>query len=129
MAHRRLIPTIAVVLLIAGAFTARHFKPREAEPQWTPGLPRLLELAGVACRECALLAPIIAELQTELRGKVDVRNINALKYPEAFDRYHIRFIPLLIFYDAQGKELYRREGAWTKAEILAKMQELGMLPR
>ena len=52
---------------------------------------------------------------------VDLRNDRS-----AAKRYGIRMIPTQIFYDGEGKELFRREGFIAKEDILAKWKELGV---
>ena len=40
--------------------------------------------------------------------------------------YGIEMIPTQIFYDANGKELFRHIGFFAKDDILAKWKELGV---
>jgi len=40
--------------------------------------------------------------------------------------YNIKLIPTQIFYDPSGKEVFRHEGFFGKADILAKWKELGV---
>ena len=40
--------------------------------------------------------------------------------------YRIDLIPTQIFFDASGKELFRHEGFFSKADILAKWKELAV---
>jgi thioredoxin 1 len=40
--------------------------------------------------------------------------------------YGVEMIPTLIFYDANGKELFRHTGIFAKDDILAKWKELGV---
>ena len=42
-------------------------------------------------------------------------------------QFAIKDLPTQIFYDAEGKELFRHEGFFDKADILAKWKELGVL--
>ena len=46
--------------------------------------------------------------------------------PPAAEPYNINLIPTQIFFDAGGKELWRHEGFFAKADILAKWKELGV---
>ena len=92
-------------------------------------LPRLLDLGSTTCIPCKELAPILDQLKVELRGKVDVEFIDITKDPKAADTYAISVIPTQVFFDGQGKELFRHEGFIPKADILAKLHELKMLPK
>jgi thioredoxin 1 len=46
--------------------------------------------------------------------------------PDAGKPYGIEVIPTQIFYDAEGKELFRHVGFFAKEDILAKWKELGI---
>ncbi len=89
-------------------------------------LPRLLELGADKCMACKMMAPIVEELKTEYAGRLQVDFIDVWKNEEAAKSYNVRVIPLQIFFDASGAELFRHEGFFSKADILAKWQELGV---
>jgi len=36
-------------------------------------------------------------------------------------------IPTLVFFDAKGKETFRRSGVWDKASIARKLKEAGTI--
>lgn len=89
-------------------------------------LPRLLDLGATKCIPCKKMAPILEELKKEYAGKLDVKFIDVWKAPDEAKKYKINLIPTQIFYDAEGKELYRHEGFYGKEDILAKWKELGV---
>ncbi|OPZ03929.1 MAG: hypothetical protein BWZ10_03232 [candidate division BRC1 bacterium ADurb.BinA364] len=53
--------------------------------------------------------------------------IDVWKDSSAGARFGIRVIPTQIFFDAEGNELFRHEGFFSKEDILAKWQEFGVL--
>jgi thioredoxin 1 len=73
-----------------------------------------------------MMAPILDELKTTYAGKLDVVFIDVWENKQAGEQYGIRVIPTQIFYDADGKELFRHEGFFSKEDILAKWKELGV---
>ncbi len=87
--------------------------------------PRLVDLGAGRCIPCKQMAPILEQLRNEYAGKFDVVFIDVWKAPEAANPYHIRVIPTQIFYDANGKELFRHEGFYSREQILGKWRELG----
>ena len=91
------------------------------------GLPRLVDLGSTTCIPCKQMAPILEQLKTELQGKVDVEFIDITIDAKAADQYAINVIPTQIMLDGQGKELFRHEGFFPKADILAKLRELKLL--
>lgn len=101
-----------------------------ADPrQKAAALPKLLELGSTECAQCKEMAPIIDALTAELKGKVEVSFTDVDKDPAVVDQYKIDLIPTQVFLDAEGKELFRHTGVFQREEILAKMNELKMLPR
>jgi thioredoxin 1 len=89
-------------------------------------LPRLVDLGAGKCIPCKMMAPILEELKTEYAGKFEVVFIDVWEAPDKAKEYSIKIIPTQIFYDASGKELFRHEGFFSKADILAKWKELGI---
>jgi thioredoxin 1 len=72
------------------------------------------------------MVPVLDELEKEYEGRLEVQFIDAFKYPKIAKDYGVRTIPLQIFFDPAGKELYRHEGFIAKADILKKSKELGI---
>ncbi len=89
-------------------------------------LPKLLDLGATKCIPCKKMAPILEELKKEYAGKLEVEFIDVWKTPDAGKKYGIKLIPTQIFFDADGKELFRNEGFFGKDDILAKWKELGV---
>lgn len=89
-------------------------------------LPRLVDLGATKCIPCKMMAPILDELKEEYAGVMDVVFIDVWEDPGAGRQYGIDMIPTQIFFDAQGKELFRHEGFISKESILNKWEELGV---
>lgn len=89
-------------------------------------LPRLVDLGAGKCIPCKMMAPILEELKKTCAGKLEVQVIDVWENPAARTQYGIKLIPTQIFYDAEGKERFRHEGFFGKAEILSKWKELGL---
>ncbi len=91
----------------------------------TLNIPKLLELGSVTCKPCKMMAPILEELKTTYAGKLNVEFIDTIMHRNATAKYNIRIIPTQIFFDENGKELFRHEGFFAKEDILAKWKKLG----
>ena len=65
-------------------------------------------------------------MKKEYAGKLEVEFIDVWKNPDAAKQYGIEVIPTQIFFDANGKELFRHIGFFAKDDILAKWKELGV---
>lgn len=89
-------------------------------------LPRLVDLGAHSCIPCKMMAPILEDLRKTYAGRMHVVFIDVWQNPVAGKQYGINIIPTQIFYDADGKELFRHEGFFGKDDILAKWKELGV---
>jgi thioredoxin 1 len=89
-------------------------------------LPRLLDLGAEKCIACQKMAPILEELKVEYEGRAVVDFINVWKNTEAAQEYGIAAIPTQIFFDRDGKEVWRHVGFLSKEDIVAKFVELGV---
>lgn len=99
--------------------------PDAARPAIPAALPRLVDLGADKCIPCKMMAPILEELKTAYAGQLAVEFIDVWKNADAGEAYGVRVIPLQIFFDAEGKELFRHEGFYAKEDVLAKWKELG----
>jgi thioredoxin 1 len=89
------------------------------------GRPMLVDLGADECVPCKLMKPILDNITEEYAGRMDVIFIDVWKYREQATRFNVRMIPTQIFFDEQGKELYRRSGFIGKEDILTTWQQLG----
>ena len=92
----------------------------------TKPLPRLLDLGAGKCIPCKMMAPILEELKKEYAGRMEVVFVDVWQNPDAGKAYNVEMIPTQIFFDADGKELFRHVGFFGKEDILAKWKELGV---
>lgn len=89
-------------------------------------LPKLLDLGADKCIPCKMMAPVLKELKKDYEGKMDVEFIDVWQNPDAGKQYGIEMIPTQIFYNADGKEMFRHTGFFGKEDILGKWKELGV---
>jgi thioredoxin 1 len=129
---RKALVIIGLLAAIAVVIFAKHIqnkpdrKGTKLEVAGNSGLPRLVDLGAHKCIPCKMMAPILEELKTEYAGRFKVDFIDVWENPDVGAEYDIRMIPTQIFYDASGKELFRHEGFFSKADILTKWKELGI---
>jgi thioredoxin 1 len=101
-------------------------QPTAAVETATNPLPRLVDLGAGKCVPCKMMAPILEELKTEYKDKFEVVFVDVWENPAAAEPYNINLIPTQIFFDKDGKELFRHEGFFAKEDILAKWKEFGI---
>jgi len=89
------------------------------------GKPVLLELGSHGCIPCKKMTPILAELGNEQTAFV-VSFVDVKADESKSEQYGIELIPTQIFFDKDGKELFRHVGFYPKEDILAKWKEFGI---
>lgn len=125
---RLLIKAIFLLILLSGAFILiADVKGDSVKTAGREALPKLLDLGAKKCIPCKMMAPILDELTEEYAGVFEVEFIDVWlpENEKRAEEYNISLIPTQIFFDAEGKELWRHEGFLAKEDILAKWKELG----
>ncbi|HEX7623536.1 MAG TPA: thioredoxin family protein [Anaeromyxobacteraceae bacterium] len=89
-------------------------------------VPRLVDIGASKCIPCKAMAPILADLKRDYAGKLEVHFIDVWQDRAAAEPYRIGMIPTQIFFAADGSELWRHEGFFSREEILAKWKQLGV---
>jgi thioredoxin 1 len=97
-----------------------------ASPAVAAKLPKLIDLGADKCIPCKMMAPILEELKKDYAGRLSVVFIDVWKDSGAGEAYGVEVIPTQIFFDADGKEVFRHVGFFSKEDILGKWKELGV---
>jgi thioredoxin 1 len=87
--------------------------------------PKLMDLGADKCIPCKKMAPILKQMKKDYAGVLDVEFIDVWKDPDAGRKHKIEMIPTQIFFDPQGRELFRHVGFFSREDMLAKWKELG----
>ncbi len=99
----------------------------ETPPQApTKGMVTMVDIGAKKCIPCKMMAPIMEELEKEYKGKASILFIDVWEYPNEAPKYGIRTIPTQIFYDKDGKEVFRHVGFMDKKSIVTMLEKLGV---
>ncbi|MDY7011365.1 MAG: thioredoxin family protein [Planctomycetota bacterium] len=90
------------------------------------GKPSLVDFGSEGCRPCDMLAPILETLKKKYEGKANVLFVSVRKEQILAARYGIRSIPVQIFFDKDGKEVFRHSGFWPQEELEKKLAAMGV---
>lgn len=113
------------------------------------GLPIIIDFGADSCIPCKEMAPVLKELNEELRGKAIIQFVDVWKYQSLAEGYPISLIPTQVLIDAKGKpynpkdpeamqmKLYTlkdtgehvftaHEGGLSKEQLLGILKEMGM---
>jgi len=124
-----LIGTIALTVVLSLAVASFG----AGEPSSAPEVPvkgkvTMVDIGAKKCVPCKLMAPIMEELEKEYdaTGKAAILFIDVWENQDQGKRFGIRSIPTQIFYDKDGKEVYRHEGFLEKKAIVERLEGMGV---
>lgn len=124
----RIVIVAALLIAAAGVIALKNPASSGQHEAVTPSptrLPRLVDLGASKCIPCKMMAPILDQLRQDYAGRLEVTFIDVWENPRASEEHGVRMIPTQIFFDAQGNELFRHEGFYSRQEILDKWRDLG----
>jgi thioredoxin 1 len=90
------------------------------------GMVTLIDLGADQCVPCKMMAPILTKLQKEYKDKAAIVVIDVYRYNDQVQRFGIRAIPTQIFFDKNGREVYRHAGFMSEKAIVEQLAKMGV---
>ena len=130
-----LVLGVIALALVAGALWSQlSDAPSEATPTANhapeeipvKGMPTMLDLGANECMPCKMMVPVMEKVEKKYEGKAAIVFIDVWKDKAPAKRFGIRAIPTQIFFNAEGKEVYRHEGFMSEADIDKVFHRMGV---
>jgi thioredoxin 1 len=115
--------SLALFLPGFGEKDLQAFNPKEVPVK---GQINLVDLWSNYCLPCKMMAPIMAKVEKDYKGKATVVTIDIDKFPDQAKRFGIKVIPTQIFFDKDGKEVFRHDGFLSEKDIVAQFKKMGV---
>jgi thioredoxin 1 len=90
------------------------------------GLPVAMKIGRTTCVPCRKMSKLLTELEPKLAGKARVEIVDIDEDPDAVKRFDVTGIPVTIFFDVSGNEIYRQIGLLEENEIIGWLEKAGM---
>jgi thioredoxin 1 len=127
---RKFASLIIVSLFISTAFAA----PLRAETEGRDPAaiarearkPLIADFGLGFCNQCKQQAATLKEVEAAYGDRIVVRMVNVSKEASLVKSYDVEMIPLLVFFDASGKEQFRKVGPLPYAEIRDQLARMGV---
>ena len=88
--------------------------------------PSLVDFGSTGCVPCEMMAPILETLREEYKGKLNVLFVHVQENPILAHRYGVQSIPVQIFFNKSGMEVYRHVGFLPQSEIEKRLSDMGV---
>lgn len=113
---------VTVFFMCSAAFAGEVTKDFNKIP--VKGNVTMIDLGAKKCIPCKMMAPIMVKLEKAYEGKADIVFIDVWENREQAPRFGIRGIPTQIFFDKDGKEVYRHTGFLDESSIINQLTKM-----
>ena len=84
-------------------------------------LPMLVDFYAPWCGPCQVMAPILEQVNAQMKEQLRVVKINTETYPELAFQYQIHALPTLVLFK-DGQPIDRIEGVMQAKQIVQRLQ-------
>jgi thioredoxin 1 len=123
---RQVLKKLSVLVIILMLFFTTGALAEDFLNVPTKGTVTMIDLGAKKCIPCKMMAPILVKLEKAYKGKADIVFIDVWENKQPTQRFKIRAIPTQIFFNAQGKEVYRHVGFLDEKSIIKQMTKMGV---
>ena len=89
------------------------------------GKPSMVDFGASGCKACDMMTPILETLGKKYQDKVNVLFISVRQQQTLASRYGVQSIPVQVFFDKDGKEVFRHDGFFAQEKIENIFTEMG----
>lgn len=86
----------------------------------------MVDLGAKKCIPCKMMAPILKKLTKQFEGHAAILFIDVWEDNSQARAFNIRSIPTQIFFDENGKEVYRHQGFLSEDAIINQLGKMGI---
>ncbi len=86
-------------------------------------MPVLVDFYADWCGPCQMMAPILEQVNLQLKQQLRVVKINTEKYPQLASKHNIQALPTLVLFK-QGQPVERIEGVMQAPQLIQRLQTL-----
>ncbi len=93
------------------------------------GKPSMIEFGATGCVPCDMMQPILEKVEKKYGDRLNVVFVHVRENPFLGARFGIRSIPVQVFYDKNGKEVFRHTGFYAEAEVMKQIEKMEVAPK
>ncbi|MBI4774084.1 MAG: thioredoxin fold domain-containing protein [Deltaproteobacteria bacterium] len=88
--------------------------------------PTMVEFGAAGCVPCDMMQPILDNVRKNYTDKLNVVFVHVGEEQVLAARYGIRSIPVQVFFDGTGKEVFRHVGFFPEADVTEQLAQMGV---
>ena len=116
----------ALLLAVTVGILSAAEQTKDFEQVPVRGMVTMIDLGAKKCIPCKMMAPIMEKMDTVYEGKAAIVFIDVWKHREQAQRFGVKAIPTQIFFDAEGKEIFRHVGFMAEEDIVKQLEKMGI---
>jgi len=86
----------------------------------------MIEFGATGCIPCDMMQPVLDSLRKKFPEALNVEFVHVNEQQVLAGRYGIQSIPVQVFFDKAGKEVFRHTGFFAEKEVLDQLQKMGV---
>jgi thiol-disulfide isomerase/thioredoxin len=90
------------------------------------GKPTMVEFGATGCIPCDMMQPILDKLRKDYPDKLNVVFVHVREKPIMGARFGIRSIPVQVFFDRVGNEVFRHVGFFPESKVTQQLKTMGV---
>jgi len=90
------------------------------------GRPTMAEFGATGCIPCDMMQPILDNLRKKYPDRLNVVFVHVGENRILGARFGIQSIPVQVFYDKNGEEVFRHVGFYAEADVLKQLVKMGV---
>lgn len=88
--------------------------------------PSMIEFGATGCIPCDMMQPILENLRKSFKDRLNVVFVHVREEQILGARFRIRSIPVQVFFDENGHEVFRHEGFFAEKEVRKQLTQMGV---
>ncbi len=116
----------ALFLMVIAGGSRVDAEPHDFSKVPVKGMVTMIDLGAKKCIPCKMMAPIMEKMERVYQGKAAIVFIDVWENREQAGRFRISSIPTQIFFNPEGKEIYRHVGFMGEEAIVAQLKSMGV---
>jgi thioredoxin 1 len=126
MATKGMVAGVLLATMVAMSLATGTARGAEIPDIPVKGMVTLVDLGANSCVPCKMMAPILEKLEKDYKSRAAIVVIDVWKNKDQATRFGVRAIPTQIFFDKEGKEVYRHMGFMSEKDIVAQLKKMGV---